>query len=156
MAFSTEGWRKIVVDDQIYYWQTTRSPDLFHVRPEREPNRLLWVTSSQCGNDVATVFRRGVTPRIVRDAIVVAIDHAWLAERPSMRLALFNNPIRYVCRRPIWLTSTVAQLAASIFAESAFDQMPILADALQDAGCDNADILDHCRSEKRTQAVGLG
>jgi hypothetical protein len=23
--------------------------------------------------------------------------------------------------------------------------MPILADALQDAGCENADILDHCR-----------
>jgi hypothetical protein len=26
-----------------------------------------------------------------------------------------------------------------------FSPMPILADALQDAGCDNADILDHCR-----------
>ena len=25
--------------------------------------------------------------------------------------------------------------------------MPILADALQDAGCDNADVLDHCRSD---------
>jgi hypothetical protein len=26
-----------------------------------------------------------------------------------------------------------------------FSAMPILADALQDAGCDNDDILDHCR-----------
>ncbi|MDY3562094.1 hypothetical protein R5W23_003540 [Gemmata sp. JC673] len=26
-----------------------------------------------------------------------------------------------------------------------FSAMPILADALQDAGCDRADILDHCR-----------
>ena len=26
-------------------------------------------------------------------------------------------------------------------------RMPILADALQDAGCDNEDILSHCRSE---------
>jgi hypothetical protein len=26
-----------------------------------------------------------------------------------------------------------------------FGGMPILADALQDAGCDNADVLDHCR-----------
>ena len=25
--------------------------------------------------------------------------------------------------------------------------MPILADALQDAGCDNEDILSHCRGE---------
>ena len=27
------------------------------------------------------------------------------------------------------------------------DRKPILADALQDAGCDNADVLDHCHSE---------
>jgi hypothetical protein len=26
-----------------------------------------------------------------------------------------------------------------------FSAMPILADALQDAGCENADVLDHCR-----------
>jgi hypothetical protein len=29
--------------------------------------------------------------------------------------------------------------------ERAFERLPILADALQDAGCENADILDHCR-----------
>jgi hypothetical protein len=28
-----------------------------------------------------------------------------------------------------------------------FSAMPILADALQDAGCDNTDILSHCRVE---------
>jgi hypothetical protein len=28
----------------------------------------------------------------------------------------------------------------------AFTAMPILADALQDAGCENADILNHCRA----------
>jgi hypothetical protein len=26
--------------------------------------------------------------------------------------------------------------------------MPILADALQDAGCDNVNVLDHCREER--------
>jgi hypothetical protein len=32
--------------------------------------------------------------------------------------------------------------------------MPILADALQDAGCENADILDHCRDAKATHVRG--
>jgi hypothetical protein len=29
-----------------------------------------------------------------------------------------------------------------------FSAMPILADALQDAGCEDADILDHCRGDR--------
>ena len=47
---------------------------------------------------------------------------------------------------PAWLTSAVVGLARAIYDGRAFDLMPILADALQDAGCDNADILNHCRS----------
>jgi len=35
-----------------------------------------------------------------------------------------------------------------------FGAMPILADALQDAGCDNADILDHCRDTALTHVRG--
>ena len=46
---------------------------------------------------------------------------------------------------PAWLTSDVVALARGIYAERAFDHMPILADALQDAGCDNEDALRHCR-----------
>jgi hypothetical protein len=44
-----------------------------------------------------------------------------------------------------WLTSNVTALAQSIYDERAFDRLPILANALEDAGCDNADILNHCR-----------
>jgi hypothetical protein len=32
--------------------------------------------------------------------------------------------------------------------------MPILADALQDAGCDNDDILDHCRDSNGAHTRG--
>ena len=44
-------------------------------------------------------------------------------------------------------TETVFALATGIYTERAFDRMPILADALEDAGCDNADILEHCRGD---------
>jgi hypothetical protein len=46
---------------------------------------------------------------------------------------------------PSWLTSDALALARGIYAEEAFDRMPILAGALQDAGCDNDEILNHCR-----------
>lgn len=58
---------------------------------------------------------------------------------------IFGNPFRPVVLNPSWLTSTVISLATGIYDERAFDRMPILADALQDAGCDNAEVLDHCR-----------
>lgn len=45
-----------------------------------------------------------------------------------------------------WRTEIVNTLAQGIYDDRTFDRMPILADALQDAGCEDADILDHCRS----------
>jgi hypothetical protein len=46
-----------------------------------------------------------------------------------------------------WLTSTVLDLARLIYDERAFDRLPILADALMDAGCDDEALLAHCRSD---------
>jgi hypothetical protein len=56
-----------------------------------------------------------------------------------------GNPFRPATVDPTWLTPTVVSLATAIYAERAFDRLPILADALEDAGCDNADLLNHCR-----------
>jgi hypothetical protein len=55
-------------------------------------------------------------------------------------------PLHAVTLKPAWRTSNVTALAQSIYDDRAFDRLPILADALEDAGCDNADILNHCRS----------
>ena len=60
---------------------------------------------------------------------------------------IFGNPFRPIAVEPPWLTSTVVALANGIYADRAFDRMPILADALQGAGCDNDDVLSHCRGE---------
>ena len=58
---------------------------------------------------------------------------------------VFGNPFRPVTLDPAWQTTNVLALAQAIYDDRAFDRMPILADALEDAGCDNADILNHCR-----------
>lgn len=44
-----------------------------------------------------------------------------------------------------WNDGTVEKLARTIYDERRFDRMPILADALEEAGWDHADILAHCR-----------
>ncbi|WP_246539627.1 hypothetical protein [Telmatocola sphagniphila] len=60
---------------------------------------------------------------------------------------IFGNPFHPVTFDPRWQTTTVTDLARSIYATRGFDQMPILADALEDAGCDNQEILTHCRGD---------
>ena len=55
---------------------------------------------------------------------------------------------------PEWLTTDVVALAEGIYEERAFDRMPILADALQDAGCDSEEVLKHCRDANQTHVRG--
>ncbi len=61
---------------------------------------------------------------------------------------IFGNPFRPVAFSPSWRSDTAVSLARGMYEARDFAAMPILADALQDAGCDNADILDHCRDAK--------
>jgi hypothetical protein len=58
---------------------------------------------------------------------------------------IFGNPFRPVAVDPSWLTPGVVELARTIYEGRAFDRMPELANALEEAGCANADILAHCR-----------
>ncbi len=69
-------------------------------------------------------------------------------DRPSEAALIrdiFGNPFRPVEFSPAWRTDTAMSLARVMRDGRDFSVMPILADALQDAGCDNPDILDHCR-----------
>jgi hypothetical protein len=50
-----------------------------------------------------------------------------------------------VAVEPGWRAPTVTALARGIYEERAFDRLPILADALMDAGCDREAVLAHCR-----------
>lgn len=45
-----------------------------------------------------------------------------------------------------WNDGVVAKLARSIYVERAFERMPVLGDALPEAGCRDETMLDHCRS----------
>lgn len=58
---------------------------------------------------------------------------------------MFGNPFHPVVVDPSWLTSTVLALARQMYDSGDFSPMPILADALQDAGCGDDTILAHSR-----------
>ncbi|MGL6096772.1 MAG: hypothetical protein ACRC7O_13370 [Fimbriiglobus sp.] len=59
---------------------------------------------------------------------------------------IVGNPFRPVTFAPEWRSPTAVALADTIYAERAFDRLPVPADALEEAGCDSPDVLSHCRS----------
>jgi hypothetical protein len=70
------------------------------------------------------------------------------AERDAQVLLLrdvFRNPFRPVTLDPAWKTPAILQLAQSLYEERRFEDMPVLADALEEAGCQDAAVLGHCR-----------
>jgi hypothetical protein len=69
------------------------------------------------------------------------------AAQAELLRCIFGNPFRPVGLHPSWVTPAVTGLAETIYQERAFDLLPVLADALEEAGCDNAEILHHCRSK---------
>lgn len=48
-----------------------------------------------------------------------------------------------------WNNGTIPKIAESIYQRRAFDEMPVLADALEDAGCDCEEMVMHCRGFER-------
>ncbi len=63
----------------------------------------------------------------------------------------FNKKLKI---KPAWRTDTVLALARQVHIDDEFSAMPILADALQDAGCDSDPILNHCRDTAQVHVRG--
>ncbi|HJZ53593.1 MAG TPA: hypothetical protein VKE74_01460 [Gemmataceae bacterium] len=85
------------------------------------------------------------TRRMFAGTLTMTYPDRELARQAHLLRDTFGNPFRPVTLGPTWLTSTVVTLAEGIYTERAFDRLPILADALQDAGCEDPEILAHCR-----------
>ena len=87
--------------------------------------------------------------------LVEAGNDAWRnARNQHARLVrdIFGNPFRPVPLNPAWRTPTVTAVATAAYEERhlpagtlAPERLAVLADALEDVGCDSADILSHLR-----------
>jgi hypothetical protein len=67
---------------------------------------------------------------------------------------IFGDPSAPVAFSPAWRTDVAVTLARTMYESRDFSAMPILADAIQDAGCDNEEVLNHCRDTSLTHVRG--
>src|SRR5262249_5536699 len=73
-------------------------------------------------------------------------DQAQLAERVAYLRDIFGNPFRPVAFSPAWRTENAVALARRMYESREVGAMRLLADVLQEVGCNNEEVLQHCRA----------
>lgn len=59
---------------------------------------------------------------------------------------ILGNPFRRVRFEPSWRSEDAVLLAKAMYEARDFSGMPVLADALEESGCNNDEVLNHCRT----------
>jgi hypothetical protein len=72
-----------------------------------------------------------------------------LKDRDRIRMGIYEFWFRFQLPESAWMTPAVRGLTRCISADREFHLLPILADALEDAGCDDEMILQHCRQQRK-------
>jgi hypothetical protein len=105
----------------------------------------LWAVEVACSEKVAHSAVREV-------ALALRLIAAGPASEALGRLAAVyrdvDGPSPSPNFDPRWRTSTTVGLARGMYEGRDFAALPILADALEDAGCDRAELLGHLRAEQ--------
>ena len=117
-------------------WQARLAEHAFYVLAERH------AFSSCCLYNNAAVALEGENYRIEN------------AHQSNLLRDIFGNPFQPVSFSPEWRTSDVVSIAQTMYDSRDFTPISILADALQDAGCEQEDILAHCRDANGTHVRG--
>jgi hypothetical protein len=115
---------------------------------------LVSTSAEIVANLVSDLCARAVARNLIFPNEMTRIWSHELGQAACLVRCIFGNPFRPVAFDPAWRTSDVLALAKGIYDDRSFDRMPILADALQDAGCNNDDILNHCRDTSTPHARG--
>jgi hypothetical protein len=111
-----------------------------------------WATNVKASGPICNVFAAAASPDKQQTWTSAAAWQAELAERMRRQVGLvrevMGNPFRpHILEAGClaWGGGLVRYLAEGIYEELAFERMGVLGDALEDAGCNDHAILEHCR-----------
>jgi hypothetical protein len=129
---------------------------VIHQERARTPAGLAAAHAIQAAGFVAAEFREDFPFAAASEAAVAlwyyvpedqrdAARHRELLAECELLREILGNPFRRVSLKRDWLTPGVLALAGALYEERDFAAMPVLADALEEAGCTCAEVLDHLR-----------
>jgi hypothetical protein len=115
-----------------------------------------WAAARRPGAKGANIHAACEAGNAVCYALGEAIGTCQLNEQPAhvaLIRDLFGGPFSPVCVDPVWLTPAVTALATVAFEERSLPsghigpaRLAVLADALEEAGCADAELLGHLRA----------
>jgi hypothetical protein len=114
------------------------------------PDRVMNIAVAFCAQEesrIATEARRRDFDWHPDPAEQYAIEQVVLRQYEPFLHDIVGNPFQAVRWQRAWRTADVLGVARSIYEESAFDRLPVLADALMDAGCEDEQVIGHCRGD---------
>jgi hypothetical protein len=106
-----------------------------------------WVAEMVLQVVMASVRQDGTIKKIERYRAALLKASQMASQQCNLIRDIFNNPFRPVSLNPTWRTPTVLSLAQSVYDDRRFGDLPVLADALEEAGCGDAGVLGHLRQE---------
>jgi hypothetical protein len=108
----------------------------------QQPQKAAWYAASNAHLEF---------PYLANPGVGVHSQQRWEGEVAEKRAQceilreMFGNPFRSVALAPEWRTDTAIAMARQVYDSCDFGVMPTLADTLEEAGCDNEQLLNHCR-----------
>jgi hypothetical protein len=127
-----------------------------HRERSRTPTFSAEGAAIQAAGFTAATFNPAYPLQAVSDAIHAATYRVDVTDRPALReqeerfycslvREFFRPPFSPISVQTSWLSANVKRLAETIYQDHSFEEMPVLADALEEAGCTEPIILEHLR-----------
>jgi hypothetical protein len=107
-----------------------------------------WVGTLEAAAWALAICSTYITMTLPRHGVWRFTERLVGLHQPSVLRDIFGNPFRPVTLDPAWLSwheGLPVSMAQRMYDSRDFSDMPVLADALEEAGCSDSDILSHCR-----------
>lgn len=138
---------KAIVKERRAAFQSARDAYIEMCQGELSDEAMLLAFAARAARDAADA--QGKLP----NAISSAAAALGMTPDEAQRRGVYARQVRLLLAivgpgyglLPEWHTADAVALARTCYETKDWSIMPILADALQDAGCENDDVLDHCR-----------
>jgi hypothetical protein len=121
---------------------TSRAFEVRRVQPDDDYQLQLFPCTVTRSGRLRAFFQGKWKVTLLDEAVATGADKQVQA---ALLRCIFGSPFRPAHVVPTWRTPAAIALAQAVYDDRCFQDLPILADALEEASCTDADMLQHLR-----------